>query len=210
MTRLVQFTSVMTICCLGLGCQGSLMGERYRNAVDPSWPERYNHVARMETLAPFQVQAQNGTYLDQTVWNYHFEPNTDKLTAAGIERLDYLARKRPAPDGKIYLQTARDVGYDQNDSTKLASTRSDLDQKRAVSVNRYLNAITAGRNVSFEVQIHDPADPSFGAQFVGNAIRGLPSAYSSSLMNSGVAAGGVGGAAGGGAGAGGGGAGGGR
>ena len=69
-------------------------GERYRNLVDPSWPERYNHVARLETLAPFQVQAQNGQYLDQTVWNYHFEPATDKLTAAGVERLDYLVRKR--------------------------------------------------------------------------------------------------------------------
>lgn len=90
------------------------LGERYRNAVDPSWPERYNHTARAETLALFQAQAANGAYLDQTVWNYHFEPATDKLTASGIERLDYLVRKRGLPDGKVYLQTARDIGFDGN------------------------------------------------------------------------------------------------
>jgi uncharacterized membrane protein len=78
----------------------------------------------------------------------------------------------------------------------LSTARTELDMKRAASVNRYLTAITAGRNVSFDVQVHDPADPSFGAQFVGNSIRTLPTAYSSTI---GTGAGGVGGAGGGGA-----------
>lgn len=178
--------AVVAVAACGLaavGCHGTRaerpgLGERYRNFVDPSWPERYNHTARQETLAPFQIQAQNGAYLDQTVWNYHFEPASDKLSAAGIERLDYLARKRGLPDGKVYLQTARDIGFDANAPEKYADSRRDLDQRRANTIHKYLAAQTAAAPMNFEIQVHDPADPGFPAQFLGNAVRGLSSRYS--------------------------------
>jgi hypothetical protein len=178
----IAFAAAATCGLLATGCQGTRgdrpgLGERYRNHVDPSWPERYNHTARQETLAPFQVQAQNGAYLDQTVWNYHFEPATDKLTAAGIERLDYLVRKRGMPDGKVYLQTARDIGFDTNAPEKFADSRRDLDQRRAATIHKYLAAQTAAAPMNFEIQVHDPADPGFPAQFLGNAVRGLSSRY---------------------------------
>jgi hypothetical protein len=178
-----------TVGCAGAGNRTPI-GERYRNAVDPSWPERYNHTARLETLAPFQVQAQNGAYLDQTVWNYHFEPATDKLSASGTERLDYLVRKRGSQDGRVYLQTARDVGFDANAPEKFADTRRDLDQRRAAAIHKYLAAQTAGSPITFEVQVHDPADPSFPAQYLGNAVRGLSAQYGSSLSGQGGGGGG--------------------
>ncbi len=168
------------------------LGERYRNAVDPSWPERYNHTARQETLAPFQVQAQNGMYLDQTVWNYHFEPATDKLSAAGIERLDYLVRKRGLPEGKVYLQTARDVGFDPNAPEKYADSRRDLDTRRAAMIHKYLAAQTAGSPTTFEIQVHDPADPGFPAQFLGNAVRSLGTQYGANIGGGGGGGGGGG------------------
>jgi hypothetical protein len=177
--------------------------DRFRNAVDPSWPERYNHTTRLETLAPFQVQAQNGSYLDLTVWNYHFEPATDKLTPAGLERLDYFSRKRGTTDTTVYLQTARDVGYDPNATEKTMETRRDLDAKRSASIQKYLALQTAGRGVNYEVQVHDPADPAIPAKFASNAVNGLSGQFSGSISGGGSGGGGGGSSGGGGGGGGG-------
>src|SRR4051794_9680194 len=83
----------------------------YRDHVDVCWPERYNAEARHVVRDVFDTQAANGHILDQTIWNYHFEHDergvgTDRLTLAGQERLKYILRRRPVPDGKVYLQTA--------------------------------------------------------------------------------------------------------
>ena len=71
----------------------------------------------------FAPQVNNGQVLDQTIWNYHFEPGTDRLTAGGLEHLAYIARRRPHPDTAVYLQTAQDVAYDPASPDKLAETR---------------------------------------------------------------------------------------
>lgn len=182
---------------------GCAAGERYKNFVDPCWPERYSTVARAETLAPFQAQAANGVVLDQTIWNYHFETNGDKLTAAGVEKLDNLVRRRPAPDTNVYLQTARDVGFDGNAPEKLADGRRDLDQRRAAMVHKYLAAATAARPTTFSIQVIDPSEPGFGARYVGNAITTLPAQYTAvSPASGGSGSAGGGGGAGGGAGGG--------
>src|SRR5579883_2135771 len=206
-------------CAGGPGCGGAACGdghgvrggpgcgERYKNFVDTCWPERYDHVARVETLAPFQVQAGNGAILDTTVWNYHFDAGSDKINPAGMERLDYMVRRRPAPPGVIYLQTTRDIAYDGANPEKYADTRRDLDQRRADAVQKYLAAQTAARPVNFEVQVIDPADPGFRSRYPVNAIISLPGVYVPSI--GGAAGGGGGGGAGGGGGGGGGGAGGG-
>lgn len=197
----IAFVAAAACGLVATGCHGGGermgLGERYRNAVDPSWPERYSHTARLETLAPFQVQAQNGMYLDQTIWNYHFEPATDKLTAAGIERLDYMVRKRGVPEGKVFLQTARDIGFDPNAAEKYADTRRDLDQRRAAAVHKYLAAQTAASPMAFEIQVHDPADPGFPAQFLGNAVRSLGTQYGANIGGGAGGAGGGGGTGGG-------------
>ena len=132
----------------------------YDNLVDPCYPGRYEYEARGPIYEAFGTQAANGHVLDQTVWNYLFEPGTDKLTVAGLERLQYLARRRPAADPKIWLQTAQDLPYDQTAPEKLVNARAELDQKRVQAVERYLQAETAARPTAFQVAVHNPPVPS--------------------------------------------------
>ena len=82
------------------------------------------HGAPRGERRPIAPQVSNGHVLDQTVWNYDFEPGTDKLTGGGLEHLAYLARRRPQPDPMVYLQTAQDVAYDPASPDKLAATRA--------------------------------------------------------------------------------------
>src|SRR5436309_10856752 len=97
-------------CLTGAAAAGGCA--QYRNVVDPCYPQRYECTARKEVLEAFGPQVQNGHILDQTIWNYHFVEGTDKLTAGGYDFLDYLVRRRPAPDGRVFLATARDLRYD--------------------------------------------------------------------------------------------------
>lgn len=161
---------------LAVGC------DHYRNLVDPCWPERYSYQSRTTIRETFAAQANNGHVLDQTVWSYHFEPGTDKLTAAGKAHLAVLARRRPAVDPTIYLQMADDLAYDPKDPNKLASERAGLHAKRAQAIQNYLAAHTAGRGVDFQVVVHDPAEVGQSANPVlrtvtqnhAQALGGLP------------------------------------
>src|SRR5262245_48496279 len=76
-------------CGTGNGTDG---GARCRNYIDPCYPQRYEYAARQAVLQPFGQQVHNGYVMNQTIWNYYFEAGTDKLTAAGAEKLDSLAR----------------------------------------------------------------------------------------------------------------------
>src|SRR5947207_405506 len=126
-------------CVLGTGLLslGGCHEGSYRDLVDPCWPERYNAQARHTTRDVFDVQAANGHVLDQTVWNYFFEFDpktggpTDKLTIGGMEHLKYLARRRPCPDPRIFVQTAQELpGGATVPLDKFASVRAELDGKR--------------------------------------------------------------------------------
>ncbi len=155
----------------------------YRQCVDPCWPERYNAVARHTVIDTFNAQAWNGHILDQTIWNYHFDPGTDNLTVAGIEHLKYLARRRPCPDPKLYLATAQDLPWGMP-AEKMALAHSELDQKRIGAIQKFMALYTANRGTpcEFEVAIHDPAELGIPAlPIAGNqpvALQGaLPRVY---------------------------------
>ncbi|MBV9125011.1 MAG: hypothetical protein JO112_16780, partial [Planctomycetes bacterium] len=163
------------------------------------WPERYNAMAHQELDEAFCPQVNNGHVLDQTVWNTDFEPGTDRLSVGGREHLNYLSRRRPAPDPTIYLQTAQDVpgGYDPEHLERYVEYRNHLDGQRIQAVQKYLMAYNAGRNVNFNVVVHDP--PEVG-------LSGVPANISIQKMNLGAqgilpAAPSLGGGAGGGGGA---------
>jgi hypothetical protein len=148
---------------LGLCLAGSLASTGcwqwlYYKCVDPCYPERYDAMARDEVNAAFAAQAMNGHVLDQTVWNNEFEPGTDKLTPGGQYELAVLARRRPHPDCKIYLQTAQDIPYDPGAPDLLVTKRADLDARRVQAVLRYLQAQTAARPVAWDVTVHDPGE----------------------------------------------------
>jgi len=139
--------------CLGLTAAGGCTCD---DLYDPCWPQRYAAMSRHEVQAACAPAISNGHILDQTVWNYDFEVGTDVLTAGGRAHLDYLARRRPAPDPIVYLQTAFDVPYDPAAPDKFVATRGNLDSQRMLAVQKYLSAIAGPRAVPFKVEIHDP------------------------------------------------------
>jgi hypothetical protein len=162
---------------LGLGAGlTSLVGcTSYRSWVDPCWPERYNALARASVMDATNAQAYNGHVLDQTVWNYHFAPGTDTLTPAAMDHLKYIARRRPVPDGHLYLQTANDIAYTGAQPPEVfAQARSELDSKRIASVQKFLAAQTSG-HAHFVIDVHDPAEVGIAAvPIAGTMAPGAP------------------------------------
>ncbi len=184
-----------------LGWSAALAGvggcHTYRDIVDPCYPERYWYASRQNVNAAFAPQVHNGHVLDQSVWNYHFEDGSDRLTVGGQTHLAYLARRRPHPDPCLYLQTAHDLAYDQDKPTEFPAKRSELDQKRIVAIKNYLAAQTAGgKPVDFQVYVHNPPpDIGLAAVPVDNAIRQLYASPRATLPGTGgVTASGGGGA----------------
>jgi hypothetical protein len=165
--------AALTTALLGLGSQGCWL---YQDLVDPCYPDRYNYAARKEVDAAMCPQVDNGHVLNQTIWNYHFETTkeglgTDKLRPAGLEQLAYLARRRPAPDPVVYLQTAHDAAYyDPAAPGKFAEARADLDARRKAAILNFLAAETAGRPMDFQVLVHDPAEVGLPAAVVARAV----------------------------------------
>jgi hypothetical protein len=164
-------TRTCGLACLAAGLASLAGCKLYDCFVDPCYPERYEWEARQPVYEAFGTQAANGHVLDQTVWSYQFEPGTDKLTPAGMLHLDYLARRRPEPDPKVWLQTASDVAYDPAAVEKFVNGREELNQKRVQAIYKYLQATTAGRPVAFEVAVHDPALPSQAGPPVALSIQ---------------------------------------
>src|SRR5882757_7179326 len=95
----------------------------YRDIVDPCYPARYEAESRSLVLGGMAPQVNNGHVLEQTIWNYNFE------TSGGVTSLAYLARRRPAPDPVVYVQTAQDLPLDATTVDKFAEDRSKLDAK---------------------------------------------------------------------------------
>jgi hypothetical protein len=145
--------------------------EHAQKCVDPCWPERYNYVARRETISAFAPQVQNGHILDQTIYNYQFEPGTDHLTMAGQDQIDVLLRRRPVPDPRIFLATARDLAYDAGNPETLVAARTDLDNKRAAAIQKYIGAQMAGRPMPVEIVVHDPMPVGEHADPANRSIR---------------------------------------
>jgi hypothetical protein len=154
----------------------------------------------MEVLEGFGAQVSNGHILDQTVWNFHFEPGRDRLTRGGMEHLAYLARRRPCPDPVVYLQTAQDpeivveetsekvvkVGYDPATPEKFVEARCDLNARRTAAVQKYLTAYCAGRNVNWDVIVHDPADVGISTIPMGLAVQRMYSGSQGMLPGAGA------------------------
>jgi hypothetical protein len=145
--------------------------EHYQKCVDPCWPERYEYTARRELISAFAPQVQNGHILDQTIYNYQFEAGSDRLTESGKDQLDILVRRRPVPDPRIFLATARDVQYEPANPQAYSAAQADLNQRRSDAIQKYLGAQTAGRPMQFEVVVHDPMPVGEHADPANRSIR---------------------------------------
>jgi hypothetical protein len=178
---------------LALSCGAALLATAggcwtYDDLVDPCWPQRYEKMAKDETNATSAPQIQNGHVLDQTVWNWMFEPGTERLTYGGQEHLAYVIRRRPFPDGQVFLQTAQDLTYDPTTPEKFAEARCDLDAKRIASVQKYLTAAAAGRHVDFQVTVIDPSDPGISAIPANLAVQKMYTGSTGILAGAGAGA----------------------
>jgi uncharacterized membrane protein YgcG len=167
MNGVISKTLAATTLAGGLAATGCTPSGK---CVDPCYPERYIAQARTATHAAFAPQVQNGHILDQTVWNYHFESGKDELNAGGRDHLDGLVRRRPSPSGRVFLATARDLVYDAANPDKYPELRRELDEKRAVAIQKYLQAQTAGRPMQFEIVLHDPQEVGQHAAPVNRSI----------------------------------------
>jgi hypothetical protein len=190
-----------------LGLTGSLAAGggcvSIRDLYDPCWPERYNYAARKEVCAAFTPQVHNGRILDQTIWNHEFYPGTARLNEYGREHLKYLLRRRPCPDTTLFLATAQDITdiqYDTPDTgpqpEEFMRRRAELDAQRQHAVQQYLAAQTAGRNLNFQIVVHDPEKPYLLAGS-GNYVHGAVLGWAGSFQGTLPAGGGAGGAGGG-------------
>jgi MraZ protein len=106
------------------------------------------------------TQVPNGHLLDQTVWNWMFEPHSDKLTVAGQEHLTHFLRLRPGPDPCVYVATAGPDDLPKCDPAgpTVEEQRKALDARRVKAVEAYLTSQEPGRNRTFQVVVHDPAE----------------------------------------------------
>jgi hypothetical protein len=182
----------------------------YRSIVDPCYPERYNYMSRSLVNAAMAPQVHNGRVLGQTVWNFFFEPGSDRLNTTGLSHLAFIARRRPCPEPVVYLQTAQDLEYDPAQPYQMVAKRLDLNQKRAQAVHAFLAAQTG---CNFQVALHDPAEVGLAAipvnltiyrmyftRFVGGLMTGNGSSMGMGGGGAGGGGGGGGGAMGGGGG----------
>jgi hypothetical protein len=188
MSRSIRAVASAAILVGGLGAAGCATsgGEHktiedcYRNAVDTAWPDRYNYAARESLLAPFSQQAANGHFLDQTVWNWYFEPGSDRLTPAGVERLDAYARTTPAADPRLYIQTARDLPVTPDNADRVVALRDELNAKRAAAIKKYMTT-QPGTPVAYEVFVHDAPVPGIYSGFAVKSWRGQPMGFGGGL-----------------------------
>jgi hypothetical protein len=181
----------VAVLCLGgglaitSGCQYGGCQDLYYNCVDPCWPQRYSAMARASVEQATAAQVNNGHVLDQTIWNFHFEAGTDKLTPGGLYHLAYLARRRPAPDPHIYLQTAQDIAYDSAHPEGFVQARGELDSRRIAAVQKYLQVQTASRPVPFQVTVHDPGEVGMSAAAMLQSISRRDATFLGTLPRTG-------------------------
>lgn len=171
------------------GCYG------FRDLVDPCYPWRYNYQAQQEVCEPFATQVNNGHVLDQTIYTSHFERGKATLTRGGQDKLQQLVRRRPHPDPVIYLATASigssaqvdDILWRQDAAPNVAAQeRTALDNERRDAIHKYLASIRG--DLSFQVLVHDPAQPSAPAAGMMRSATGYIGGFTGSAAGGGAAA----------------------
>jgi hypothetical protein len=165
-----------------LGPLGLVGCTHYKDVVDTCYPERYNAMARKELTGAINPQIQNGHVLDQTVLDSHFKSGTAVLTPGGIEKLNYLARRRPCADTQLYLQTAlinqddeslqeKQLTWDPTKPEEMIKARNKLNEERKEAVKNYLAAATNGRGLAFNIETLDVATPYQPGITANNMMR---------------------------------------
>jgi len=158
--------------------------DRYRNAVDTAYPERYNYAARQSVVAPFAQQVANGEQINQTIATWYFDDGKDALNGAGKAKLDSIARSTPRPNTKLYLQAARDARVTEGSGDTINAIRDELDAKRAAAIQNYM-ATQPGNTVVYEIAMVDSPTSGIYSPFAITAFRGQAAGYQGTLQGGG-------------------------
>lgn len=120
------------------GCYGT-----YNELVDPCYPERWNCQARSAVQSRVAMQAKNGLDMEQTLFTYHFEPGSDKITPSGQNILARIATRRPSSFKEVFIQNSFDAmpstDFDANRAEEFQQKMRDLNERRKRNVIAYLN-----------------------------------------------------------------------
>src|SRR3990170_35153 len=76
---------------------------------DNEWPEPYTSIAKEEVRAPIDIQVANARVVEQTLWDYHFEPNSERLNSTGRQRLRWIAPQAQDTYPVIYVAAIDDA-----------------------------------------------------------------------------------------------------
>jgi len=80
---------------------------------DNEWPEPYTSIAKEEVQAPIDIQVANARVVEQTLWDYHFEPNSERLNSTGRQRLRWIAPQAQDTYPVIYVAAIDDAELTQ-------------------------------------------------------------------------------------------------
>lgn len=93
---------------------------RFREA--HRWPEPYNHMARASVRDMLAAQVTKGWTRETTLYDYHFDAESNHLTSAGRRRLQYIAEQVRPERRFIYVQAGSDEAETQD---RLAEVRNE-------------------------------------------------------------------------------------
>jgi len=140
------------------GCYGT-----YNDLVDPCYPERYNCQARAEVQSRIAMQSKNGLDIEQTLYNYHFKPNSADIAPSGQNLLTRVATRRPSAFKEVFVQNSFDAVTDANFDPATAGATADkireLNKNRRDAVLAFLNSRSPAMadNTPWKVEISFPS-----------------------------------------------------
>jgi len=87
------------------------------------WPKPFVYQDREAAIAPFEVMIHNGWKQQTMICDYHFQPDSARLTPSGESKLRWILRQAPEEHRTIYVQ--------ETASRKLTVARIDAVQQLA-------------------------------------------------------------------------------
>ena len=71
-----------------------------------AWPDPFNEIDAMHTVAPFEVMKRNGWRLNNTIGNELFRPGDGALMASGHNRIHWIATQCPPHRREVFVLRA--------------------------------------------------------------------------------------------------------
>lgn len=86
-----------------------------------AWPSHFVPAARRGVCDAFAVMANNGWRRQNLLGDYHFEPETNKLTKAGEMKVNWILTQAPAQRRMVYVQRGAEQ---EQTSARIASVEN--------------------------------------------------------------------------------------